>query len=143
MDPEADYGTIHMIQVMSSSDEAKQRVRETRESVKKDADKAYAAWQTGKEDEFYAEESKKKAYRSDANAVYLADEDKPEDDYLVFVQGGRAQVTWASGRWLCSVLNPAFPDPYGDRSAAEYVFEFARNLSYAPRNTAPPPPRLH
>lgn len=136
----ATYGmsVIHTLEKKSSADEAKEQIKKVRESVKKDAEKSFNGWKNMDRNKFY-EDSKEieKVYRKDSNSVFLADEDKPENDYVVYVSGGRANVAWATGKWFCTVMTPKTDDPYSELSPAKNAFGFAASLPYPPNNTTP------
>lgn len=137
------YGTylIHTVEKKSSADEAKEQIKKIRESIKKDADQTFNRWKNTGENKFYIDDAEaQRYYRKDSNSIFLTDEDKPENDYVVYVSGGRANVAWASGKWLCTIMTPKASDPYSDSglSPAKEAFGFAASLPYPPNNTTPP-----
>ena len=138
----ATYGmsVIHTLEKKSSADEAKEQIKKIRESIKKDAEQTFNRWKNTSENKFFEDSTEaEKYYRRDLNSVYLADEDKPENDYVVYVSGGRANVAWATGKWFCTVMTPKTSDQYSELSPVKNAFEFAASLPYQPQNTTPPP----
>ncbi len=137
----ATYGmsVIHTLEKKSSADEAKEQIKKIRESIKKDAEKSFNGWKNMNANKFDSDSTQlEKYYRKDSNSVFLADEDKPENDYVVYVSGGRANVAWATGKWFCTVMTPKAEDSYSERSPAKNAFDFAASLPYPPQNTTPP-----
>ncbi|HRH43561.1 MAG TPA: hypothetical protein PKY82_18170 [Pyrinomonadaceae bacterium] len=135
------YGmsVIHTLEKKNSADEAKEQIKKIRESIKKDAEQSFNRWKNTGENKFYEDSSEiEKLYRKDSNSVFLADEDKPENDYVVYVSAGRANVAWANGKWFCTVMTPKTDDPYSELSPAKNAFGFAASLPYPPNNTTPP-----
>lgn len=135
------YGTslIHTIQKKSSAEEAQEQVKKVRESVKKDVEQSFNRWKNMSQNKDYADSPEaEKLYRKDNYAVFFADEDKPENGYVVDVSGGRANVTWSTGKWFCTVISPKSDAPYSEISPAKEAFGFAASLPYPPSNTTPP-----
>lgn len=137
----ATYGMslIHTIQKKSSAEEAKEQVKKLRESIKIDAEQSFTRWKNVGENKFFEDSSEAEIfYRKDASAVFFAEEDKPESDYVVYVSGGRANVFWATGKWFCTIMTPKTSDQYSELSPAKNAFRLATSLPYPPPNTTPP-----
>jgi hypothetical protein len=137
------YGseTLHSVYPMNSAAEAAESVRKYREYIKEQSARDFKKWKESPENALDAtSEDAERYYQQSAGAVYLAPEDSPENDYLVYVSNGRANVDWANGSWFCSLSDTAdvYPDSMETVSAAKNLFEMARSFSYAPKNTSPP-----
>ncbi|MEK7723574.1 MAG: hypothetical protein AAB336_04445 [Acidobacteriota bacterium] len=130
---------LHLLEKKSSAEEAKEQVKKVRESVKKDAEQSFNRWKNTSANKIYEDSPDvEKYFRKDQSAVFFADEDKPENDYVVYVSNGRANIAWATGKWFCSIMTPKSDDPYSELSPAKDVFGFAASLPYPPSNTTPP-----
>lgn len=139
----ATYGAsvLHTLEKKNSAEEAKQEVAKIREGIKKDAERARERWknENPSEPEFSAEAEK--YYRKDRTAVYLADEDKPENDYLVYVGNERANVIWASGNRFYTISSySSDSSDIGDsgKFAAAAAFDLARSMPDPPVGTTAP-----
>lgn len=135
------YGmsSIHTIQKKSSAAEAKEQVKKVRESIKKDAEQSFTRWKSMNENKLFEDSSEAEIfYRKDSSAVFFAEEDKPESDYVVYVSGGHVNVFWATGKWFCTIMTPKAESELSTTSPARSAFRFATSLPYPPLNTTPP-----
>jgi hypothetical protein len=118
---------LHTVYPMASAEEAKDLVRKNRETWKKQTERYDRINENGG------------SSSSQDSAIFIATDDQPENDYLVYVSNGRANVEWASGKWFCTVTAdaermPSRSEPY----SAAPAFDFARALPYPPNATSPP-----
>jgi hypothetical protein len=118
---------FHTLYPTSSPEEARELVRKNRETWKKEAER------------YKGNESSSSSYGN--SGIFIAPEDNPENDYLVYIANGRANVQWVSGNWFCTVYTSADRVPSYESEipySAASAFDFARSLPYAPKGTTPP-----
>ncbi len=106
--------TLYTIKPMSSEQEAKDWIRNLRESAN-------------------AESVKNNEY---IKTKIMAD--SPENYYFATVVNSQAAVTWASGKDACRVSAEAIKEPDGQEENARNVLNFAASLPNAPKGMTPP-----
>ena len=136
----ASYGSniLHTMEKKNSAEEAKEAVKKVRESIVKESERARESWKNKNVSEGDMDAEAEKYYRKDRDAVFLADEDNPENDYVVYVSNGRSGVAWVSGNRFYTVNAPKADAQYSDLSPAAETFNFARSMSNPPTNTTAP-----